>query len=136
MDKYFQKVGGYLLDLDYNITHTDHSESLFVVNHEQAGIYNLLIDCEDPILIIELYLFDLKQADAALLQQLLEMNREVVHGAFALDATNGKVIFRDTLQLENLDLNELQASLNAIELMLFEYSDRLIEMAKNQPTTK
>ena len=132
MDQYFDKVQNYLLDLDYNITHTDHAASLFVVNNEQAGIYNLIIDCEDPILILELFLFDLKQADATLLLQLLEMNREVVHGAFALDATNGKVIFRDTLQLENLDLNELQASLNAIELMLCEYSDTLIKMAKNQ----
>ena len=43
-------------------------------------------------------------------KELLKKNRELVHGAFALDDSGKKVIFRDTLQLENLDMNELQGS--------------------------
>ena len=39
--------------------------------------------------------------------------------------------FRDTLQLQNLDLNELDATINALALALATYADELIEFAKS-----
>jgi hypothetical protein len=48
-----------------------------------------------------------------------------------LDETGKKVIFRDTLQLENLDQNELEGSLNSLSLLLSEYSTELIEFSKS-----
>jgi hypothetical protein len=58
------------------------------------------------------------------------MNRELVHGAFVLDENGKIVLFRDTLQLANLDLNELEASINALGLGLAMYADELIGFAK------
>ena len=63
-------------------------------------------------------------------RSLLQKNRDIIHGAFVLDATGEKVIFRDTLQLENLDLNEIEASLNSLGLLLSEYSNQIIEFSK------
>ena len=102
-----------------------------VVEHESTGIKNLVIACADPILIMEQFLFELKNISADILKNLLVKNRDIVHGAFALDENGSKVIFRDTLQLENLDPNELEGSINSLSLLLSEYSDELIAYSKN-----
>lgn len=125
----FETVRNYLLDLNYDILEEDQAEELFRVEKEDSGISNLIIDCEDPILIIELVLFKINDDKPETYKELLHQNRELVHGAFAL-TSEGYVIFRDTLQLENLDLNELEGTLNALELMLSEYGNRLIELSK------
>jgi hypothetical protein len=64
-------------------------------------------------------------------KELLKKNRDIVHGAFVLNETGDKVIFRDTLQLESLDLNELEGSINSLSLLLSEYSEELIKFSKN-----
>lgn len=130
MSKYFNKVKEYLLDLEYEIVSEDTSEELFVVEKAEDSITNLIIDCEAPILIIECLLFEMKAGSEAIFKSLLMKNREIVHGAFVLDETGKKVIYRDTLQLENLDLNELEGCLNSLKLILSEHTEELIEFSK------
>jgi len=131
MDNYFERVKSFLLDLDYNITYESAEEEVFVVENAEAGIHNLVVAIADPILIMEQYLFELKDGKPEIFQKLLVKNRDIVHGAFALDEGGRKVVFRDTLQLENLDQNEIEGSINSLELLLSEYSDELIEFSKN-----
>ena len=57
-------------------------------------------------------------------------NRDIIHGAFALDESGNKVLFRNTHECENLDLNELEATLNSLALLLSEYADELIAFSK------
>ncbi len=130
MSEHFNKVRDYLLDLEYRIVSEDTAEELFVVEKEEDGISNLIIDCEDSILIIEGLLFELTNGSEDIYKALLTMNRQIVHGAFVLDEDGKRVIFRDTLQLENLDLNELEGTLNSLKLLLSEYSDQLIKFSK------
>jgi len=61
---------------------------------------------------------------------LLQMNRDLVHGAFVLDENAEFILFRDSLQLENLDRNELEGSIQALSLGLAEYSPELLSYAK------
>jgi len=65
------------------------------------------------------------------LESLLKKNRDIISGAFALDDSGNKVLFRDTLALENLDLNELEGSINSLELLLSEYSSEIIKFSKD-----
>ncbi|GLB53088.1 hypothetical protein NBRC110019_21280 [Neptunitalea chrysea] len=130
MSENFKKVKAFLQELEYTILQENSDEELFVVEKDDAGITNLIIDCEDPIVIIEGVLFDVKTKTTELFESLLKKNREIIHGAFVLDETGTKVFFRDTLQLENLDLNELEASLNSLELLLSEYATEIIEFSK------
>ena len=67
------------------------------------------------------------QKTETLYRRLLQLNRELVHGAFVLDETETYIIFRDTLQLENLDRNELEGSIHALSLALSEYGAELLE---------
>ncbi|MBI9057736.1 MAG: YbjN domain-containing protein [Labilibaculum sp.] len=131
MNTYYNKVKEYLLNLEFNIVQEDTAEELFVVENPDGGIANLIIDCEDPILIIEGLLFELTEENPEVYKSLLKKNREIVHGAFVLDESGKKVIFRDTLQLENLDQNELEATLNSLELLLSEFSEEIISYSKS-----
>ncbi len=126
----FEKVKDYLVELEYSIIHEDPEEELFVVENEEAGINNLIIDCEGEILIIEQLIMDLPVDDKEVYKSLLIKNREIVHGAFALDEDGKRLLFRDTLQLENLDFNELQGTLNSLELLLSEFGGKIIEISK------
>jgi hypothetical protein len=130
MSEYFNKVKEYLIDLEYRIISEDASEELVVIEKEEDGISNVIIDCEDSIVIIEGLLFEMKSGSEEIFKSLLVKNRELIHGAFVLDESGKKVIFRDTLQLSSLDLNELEASLNSLKLLLSEYSEELIEFSK------
>jgi len=131
METNFQKVKNYLIELDYAIVTENETDQVFVIEKTDAGIKNLVIACADTILIMEQYLFELTNGSIEILSSLLKKNRDIIHGAFALDEAGKKVIFRETLQLENLDLNELEASLNSLELLLSEYSEELIRFSKS-----
>jgi hypothetical protein len=65
-----------------------------------------------------------------LYKRLLQMNNTLVHGSFALDDAGKNIFFRDTLELENLDRNELEASIRALSLGLAEHGNELLELAK------
>jgi len=129
---YFDRVRDYLIELEYSITSEDKENEVFMVESEEDGINNLVIGVAEPILIIEQYLFDLhNDSTGEICKQLLQKNRDIVHGAFVLDETGKKVIFRDTLQIENLDLNELEGSLTSLSLLLSEFTDEIISFSKN-----
>jgi len=131
MENNFLKVKNYITELGYNIVHENEEDSVFVINNDAEGFSNLVIGCADPILIIEQYLFEIKTESISIYKELLQKNRDIIHGAFVLDETGTKVIFRDTLQIENLDLNELEGTFNSLALLLSEYGDKIITFSNN-----
>ena len=129
MSEKFDLVKQYLYDMEIPIISEDPAEELVIVEDEENGIKNLVIDCEAPILILEQVIMAVPAEPGDFFKRLLQMNRNLVHGAFVLDEEAGRVLFRDTLQLENLDRNELEASIHALSLALAEYSSELLEFA-------
>ena len=130
MQDHFQQVKAYLLQLNYNITHENKKQGILVINKENEGIKNMILGVAPPILIMEQHIFNIKNKNEEVYRNLLQKNRDIVHGAFVLDDTAEKVIFRDTLQIEHLDLNEIEGSLNSLGLLLSEYSDQIIKYSK------
>ncbi|MEN1785036.1 MAG: molecular chaperone Tir [Bacteroidota bacterium] len=130
MKAHFQKVKGYLQQLDFNIITENPTDGILVISKEKEGIKNLILGVFSPILIVEQHLFDIAQNDKNVYKSLLKKNRDIVHGAFVLDETGEKVIFRDTLRLPNLDLDELEGSLNSLSLLLSEYAEQIINYSK------
>jgi len=131
MENNFEKVKSFLIELGHDISIQDEENQLLVINDDRAGIYNLVFGCADPILIMEQNMFEVNPNNTTVFKELLKKNRDIVHGAFVLNEEGNKVIFRDTLQLENLDLNELEGSINSLELLLSEYSNEIIKFSKN-----
>ncbi len=130
MSRYFENVVDFTSQLSLEIIQQDNEEELIIVNNEDKGIYQLVIDCEYPILILEQLIYTIKDPTKEHLKRLLQMNRNLIHGAFTLDATGNQMIFRDTLQLENLDFNEFEGTINALSLGLAEFSRELLALNK------
>lgn len=127
MSEAFQKVKDYLQELELPISSEDEAEELVIVNDEDQGLNNLVIDCEDPILILEQVIIPIPKHPGDLFKRLLEINRTLIHGAFAIDEEMNAVLFRDTLRLETLDRAELEGSINALGLALAENAAELLE---------
>ena len=126
----FERVKVYLVDLELTIVKEDEEEELLVVEDEDNGIKNLVVDCEDPILVLEQLIMKVPEDDSGtFFRRLLQINRTLVHGAFVLDEEGKRVLFRDTLQLENLDFNELEGSVRALSLAMAENADELLDFA-------
>ncbi len=129
MDNYFDKVKEFLLELDYPIKKSDEQSGILVIEKEEELIKNMVLVIEGETLVIMQRLFELKKESVDVLKDLLRLNLLMVSGALALDETN-VVVYRDTLQLENLDKNELAASIEALTLLLSEYGEQLLKYGK------
>ena len=73
-----------------------------------------------PVVILRVRVMELPGSDprrSDLFRQLLEYNaRELVHGSYGLEGNH--VVLTDTLELENLDYSEFEASFDSITLAL------------------
>jgi hypothetical protein len=126
----FTTVKEYLQELRLSVVREDPAEGLVVVEDEDRGIKNLFVDYEDPILIFEQMIMPVPDKPGDLFRRLLQMNRTLVHGAFALDDTGERVLFRDTLQVAHLDLNEVEGTIEALSLALAEHAAELITLSR------
>lgn len=128
---YFQTVKEHLLALEADITFEAPEDGLFIITLPSKGIQDMLLDCEGDLLILEQMIVPIRKEDPAHYQRLLQINRTLIHGAFVLnDSQDFPIIaFRDTLQLPNLDLNELEGTFNALTFALVENLDDLIALS-------
>ena len=126
----FASVKEFLQELNLSIIAEDPTEGILVVDDEDRGIKNLVIDCEEPIVIFEQMIMEVPTKTDNMFRRLLQMNRTLVHGAFALDEEGRRVLFRDTLQLANLDLNEVEGTVEALSLALAENAGELIALSQ------
>ena len=126
----FEKVKDFILDMGFVLSHEDSQEEFIVIDDEERAIKNLVIDCEAPTLILEQVIMPIPEGSSNFCKRLLQMNRTLVHGAFVLNEEGTTLLFRDTLQLENLDRNELEGSIDALSLALAEYGSELVSFAR------
>ena len=127
----FDKVKNFIMDMGFSISHEDSKEELIVIDDDERGINNLVIDCESPILILEQVIIPMPQNSDDFCKRILQINRTLVHGAFVLDEEGTTLLFRDTLQTENLDRNELEGSIDALSLALAEYASELVSFTNS-----
>ena len=80
----------------------------------------VVVSLAEPVVILRVRVMQLpsaKEAQADLYRQLLEYNaRELVHGSYGLEGDH--VVLTDTLELENLDYSEFEASFDSMTLAL------------------
>jgi hypothetical protein len=127
MADHFQRVKDYVLDLGFSIDDEIAEDEIVVINDEERGIHQLVIDCEDDLVVLEQLILKFEgDVSASVYRRLLQMNRSLVFGAFVLNEEGDTLLYRNTLALDNLDLNELESTINALSLGLGENSDELL----------
>lgn len=127
MADHFERVKEYILDLGFSIDDEIPEDEIVVINDEDRGIHQLVIDCENDLVVLEQLILKLDgEASAAVYRRILQMNRNLVFGAFVLNEEGDTLLYRNTLALDNLDPNELEATINALSLGLAEHGDELL----------
>ena len=127
MSEMLDRVRDYVLELGLAIESEIPEEEILIVNDEERAISHLVIDCEDTILVLEQLIVQLpSMADSSVYKRLLQINRTLIFGAFVLNEEGDTLVYRNTLALENLDLNELEGTLNALTLALAENGEELL----------
>lgn len=132
-NKYYQRVKNYLVELNYQITDEHPEQGVLIVAKDEAGLEHLMIGVAEKVLVLELFLFQLPYDDAKIFKRLLQMNRSIVHGGFSIDESGNMVVFRDTLELENLDQNEIEGSLKSLSNALIEFTPELLTFQEEKP---
>jgi hypothetical protein len=85
----------------------------------------IVVKYQPPVLVCRVNVMDVpKEKREELYQTILELNAaEMMHGAYGLEG--GKIVISDALQLENLDFNEFQATIDDITLAVADHYSRL-----------
>ncbi len=112
------------------ILYKNDNDGILKIDNEEDGIHNLIIGIAPPILIMEQYLFSFSNDNMSMFKQLLQKNRDMIHGAFVINEEGNKVLFRYTMQLENINFNEFDGALNSLGLLLSEYYQQIISFSK------
>jgi len=127
MADHFERVKEYIVDLVFSIDAEIADEEIIIINDEERGIHQLVIDCEDDLLVLEQLILKFQgEVPTTVYRRLLQMNRSFVFGAFVLNEEGDTLLYRNTLALDNLDLNELETTINALSLGLAENGDELL----------
>jgi hypothetical protein len=87
---------------------------------------------DPPLVVVRVHIGDVDKnsAPAALFRRLLELNaRQLVHASYGID--DDRVVLSSALELENLDFNELQATLDEIDVVLAQQLPELARLAKD-----
>jgi len=90
---------------------------------------------DPPLVVLRVHIGDIDGSSnrEALYRRLLELNaRQLVHASYGID--DHHLVLSSALELENLDFNELQATLDEIDLVLAQQLPELARMAKQAPT--
>ena len=123
----FERIKDLALELGLAIEKEIPEEEILIVNDPDRGISQMVIDCEDTILVIEQLIFEIDSPqDTNMYRRLLEINRNLVFGAFVIDETGNRVLYRNTLVLDNLDANRLESTINALVFGLAEYGQEIL----------
>jgi len=111
-----------------------HRRTFFV--DSGAGKPPVAVLVDPPLVVLRVHIGDLTAAvgsgspgEAALFRKLLEFNaRQLVHASYGLE--DAHVVLSSALELENLDFNEIQATLDEIDVALAQQLSLLGEAAQ------
>ena len=113
------------MDADYD----ELEEGMYLVRTRTDDL-PIVLNYSPPLLLLRLKVMDLPEdgGNADLYRTLLELNaNDVVHGAYGIE--DGELIMSDTLELATLDYEEIQASVESIQLAASGHMPRIREMA-------
>lgn len=119
-----EDVEGFLLRAEVDYEQIGDGMWALGTSYDDARI---VVHHSPPVLVFRLKVLDLPRDErtcVTLFRRLLELNAtELVHGAYGLEADS--VILADTLELENLDFNEFQATVDSFQMALASHLEDL-----------
>lgn len=129
MQDSIQKIEDYLIQTQ--MSYEKIGESMWIIHDDFDSIDNIVISLEEPLVIFRVKLMEIPSENREkFFATLLRLNASsLVHGAYALE--EDRVVIVDTLEVENLDQNEFQASIDSMILTISSDYKELSEYLKS-----
>ena len=124
-------VEAYLTRLNRQFHEIDGESGTYLLPSNGTQI---AVRVDPPLVVLRVHIGDIKKGDAdlALFRRLLQLNAKgLVHASYGLD--DDRIVLSAALELENLDFNELEATLDEIDIAL---AQQLPELAALSNTKK
>lgn len=121
-----EDIEGYLIQM--GVPFEQIAPNTWTIHDEYEMIDNIIVTLNDPVVLFQVKLMDIPEDcdRLKLYETLLRLNTtDMIHGAYGLE--NNAVVATDTLQAENLDFNEFQASVDALSLCISDHYKKLAE---------
>lgn len=119
-----QDIESYMIRM--GISYRELGRKTWVLRDSEDLVESLVVSLNDPVVLFQVKLSEIPtECDRLkLYEELLKLNAsEMLHGAYGLDGN--AIVATDTLQGENLDFNEFQASVDALNLAITSHYSRL-----------
>jgi hypothetical protein len=114
-----EDIEGFLDRLDAGTAESEELEPGLWLVRTTAGA-EVLVSFSPPVVILRVLVMSLpaeQRRQSELFRQLLGYNaKDLIHGAYGLEGD--RVVLTDTLELENLDFSEFEASFDSLTLAL------------------
>jgi hypothetical protein len=107
-----EDIEHYLIQIEH--PHETIKENMWIVRDAA----NIVITYAPPLVVFRTKLMEVPQQDReAFFRLILELNAtQMTHGAYGIE--NNSIVLIDTLEVENLDFNEFQATLDSFSLVI------------------
>lgn len=124
------KIEDYFIKL--NVPYENKGDGIWKITGRDRGLDNVIVMASDPIVTVTVGVMGVPKANKEkFYEELLRLNAsELAHGAYGIEGDN--VVMVDSLESENLDLNEFQASLDSISLALNQHYKILTKYRDNK----
>ena len=112
------KIEQFLIDLMYTYQQVD--KNLWLIDDEEHNLNGVAVSLTDSLVTVRVMIMDDPKDKAdEFHKKLLELNGDMIHGAYAL--SDSKVILIDTLEYDTMDYEEFRATLDAFSLALVQH---------------
>ena len=121
MGRTIEDMNSYLNQLD--MPYDEKAPGMWIIHDQEENIDNIFVTFSDPLVVFRVKLMDAPtdpKMRAEMCEALLRLNAtEMLAGAYGLEGN--AVVLTDTLQSENLDYNEFQASVDALTMAISQH---------------
>jgi hypothetical protein len=125
-------VEAYLGKMNRNYAPVEDQPGTFLVHGGAHGMPPTALRVDPPLVVLRVHVGDVEGADSTngtLFKKLLTLNaKSLVHTCFGLE--DSRIVLGGALELENLDYNELEATLDEIDVTLAQQVPGLAELSK------
>lgn len=122
-------VEAYLGRLNRKFSAVEEQPGTFLIE-ASPGMPQVAVRVDPPLVVVRVHVGNLgKKEDYQLLRRLLQLNaRGLVHASYGVD--DERIVLSAALELENLDFNEMEATLDEIDIALAQQVPELRKLAE------
>ncbi len=113
------KIESYLINL--GVTYAELGENTWIINDPDNGLEQVAVAVNEPLVVVRVKVMNVPSRDREeFYLKLLQLNgSDLIHGAYAV--VENDVILIDTLNYETMDLEDFQATIDAVSMALTEH---------------